>query len=159
MLDGEIAEHSSQLMRLNKRIEVTERQARQVRAIKKDLEYNEIGIQYQLSVARRHREEFTRNFEANRKIFLQLRDEEERFGLVSISESDEADKFRKQAEAAERSAEAARKELDGMMGRWVNDCAGTSEGDTSEGELRVPLDPKLRSVVEEGLPHPHDSDK
>ena len=92
-------------------------------------------------------------------MFLQLRDECERFELVTISESDKADDLRDQAEAAERSAEGARKELDAMLGRWVNDCAGTSEGETSEGEVRVPLDPQLWSKVEEGLPHQHDSDE
>ena len=66
--------------------------------------------------------------------------------------------MRNQAEAAERSAESARKELDAMLGTWVNDCVGTSGGDTSVGELCVLLDHQLRSLVEEGLPHPHDSD-
>ena len=65
MLDVEIAEHSSQLMRLNKRIEVAERQGRQAQAVKKDLEFDIIGIQYQLFTARRHHEELKRSFEAN----------------------------------------------------------------------------------------------
>ena len=78
--------------------------------------------------------------------------------MVSISESDEADDLRNQAEAAERSAECARRELDAMLGKWVNDGAGASEGETSEGEVSVPLDPQLRDLVEEGLPHPDDSD-
>ena len=78
--------------------------------------------------------------------------------MVSISESDEADDLRNQAEAAERSADCARKELDTMLGKWVNDGAGASEGETSEGEVRAPLDPQLRGLVEEGLPHPDDSD-
>ena len=39
-----------------------------------------------------------------------------------------------------------------MLGTWVDDSVGTSGGDTSAGELRVPLDLQLRSVVEEGLP-------
>ena len=40
----------------------------------------------------------------------------------------------------------------------MNDGAGLSEGETSEGEVCVPLDPQLRDLVEEGLPHPDDSD-
>ena len=152
ILDEEITEHSSQLMRLNKRIEVAENQA-----VKKDLEYDIIGIQYHLFTAQRHREEFQQNFEANCKIFLQLRDEEERFGLVSISESDEADDLRKQAEEAERSAEGARKELDAMLGKWVNDVAGAREGETCEGEVHVPLDLQFGDLVEEGLHYPDDS--
>ena len=78
-----------------------------------------IGIQYHLFTARSHREELKQSFEANRKIFLQLRDEEERFGLVSISESDEADDLRKQAEEAKRKAQCTRKEIDAMLGKWV----------------------------------------
>ena len=75
-----------------------------------------------------------------------------------ISESDEAEDFRNQAEAAEGSAESARKDLDIMLGTWVDDSVGTSGGDTSAGELRVPLDLHLRSVVEEGLAHSHNLD-
>ena len=124
------------------------------------MEYNIIGIQYHLFTARRHRKELKRSFEANRTLFLQLRDECERFGLVSISESDEEYDLRNQAEAAERSAEGARRELDAtMLGKWVNDGAEASEGETSEGEVRVPLDPQLWDLVEEGLPHPDDSDR
>ena len=70
-----------------------------------------------------------------------------------------ADELSNQAEAAERSAECARKELDAMLGKWVNDGAGASEGETSEGEVRVPLDPQLRGLVEEGLPHSDDFDR
>ena len=51
--------------------------------------------------------------------------------------------------------ESARKDLDVMLGTWVDDCVGTSGGDTSVGELRVPLDLQVWSVVEEGLFHPH----
>ena len=133
---------------------MAEHQGRRAQTVKRDFEYDIIGIQFQLSTARRHREELQQRFEANRKLFLQLRDKCERFGLVSISESDEADDLRNQAEAAERSTEGARKELDTLLGRWVNDCSGTSEGDASVGELRVPQDLQLRSVVEEGLTPP-----
>ena len=111
-----------------------------------------IGIQYHLFTARRHPEELKRSFEANRKLFLQLRDEWERFELVTESESDKADDLRNQAEAAERSAECARKELDTILGKWVSDGAGASKGETSEGEVRVLLDPQLWVLVEEGLP-------
>ena len=108
ILDGEIAKHSSQIMRLNKRIEVAECQGRRAQAVKKDLEYDIIGIQYHLFTARRHREELKRSYEANRKLFLQLRDEFDRVELVTISESDEGDVLMNQAEAAERSAECAK---------------------------------------------------
>ena len=36
--------------------------------------------------------------------------------------------------------------------------AGAREGETGEGEVRVPLDPQLRDLVEEGLHYPDDSD-
>ena len=65
ILDIEIARHSDQLMRLNKQIEVAESQGRRAQAIKKDLEYDLIGIAFNLSTARRHREELKRSFEAN----------------------------------------------------------------------------------------------
>ena len=108
ILGVEIAEHSSQLMRLNKPIEVAESQGRQAQAIKKNLEYDIIGIQYHLFTARRHREELKRSFEATRKLFLQLRDEFDQVELVTISQSDEGDVLMNQAEAAERSAECAK---------------------------------------------------
>ena len=57
ILDVEIAEHSSQLMRLNKRIKVAECQGRRAERVKRDLEYDIIGIQYHLFSARRHHEE------------------------------------------------------------------------------------------------------
>ena len=78
--------------------------------------------------------------------------------MVSISESDEADDFRKQAEEAERSAKCTRKEIDAMLGKWVNDGAEAREGETGEGEVRVPLDPQLQDLVEEGLHYPDDLD-
>ena len=109
ILDIEMARHSNQLMRLKKRIEVTESMGRRAQTIKKDLEYNLIIIAFNLSTARCQREELKQSFETNRKLFLQLRDEFQRFELVTILESDNADDLRKQAEAAERSAECARK--------------------------------------------------
>ena len=115
-------------------------------------------MQFHTSTAERHCEKLQRNYEANRINFLQLRDEEERYGLVSISESDEAEDLRNRVEAAERSAESARKDLHIMLGTWVDDSVGTSGGDTSAGELRVPLDLQLQSVVEEGLVHSHNLD-
>ena len=88
MMNAEITEHSSQIEECNNRILMAECQSRQASTAKRDLEYDIIGIQYHLFNARRHHEELKRSFEANRKFFLQLRDEEERFGLVSISESE-----------------------------------------------------------------------
>ena len=155
MLDGEIAENSSRLMKLNKRIEMAEHQRRRAQTIIREVEHDLNRVQFHISTAECHREELQRSYEANCLISLQLRDEEEQYGLISISESDEAEDFRNQAEAAERSAERARKDLDVMLGTWVNDCVGASGGDTSAGQLRVPLDRQLRSVVEEGRGHPH----
>ena len=142
MLDGEIAVHSSRLMKLNRRIEMAEHQRRQAQTIIREMEYDLKAVQARISTAERYREELQRSYEANRVNFLQLREEEERYGLVSISESDEAEDLRNQAEAAERSAESARKDLDVMLGTWVHDCVGTSGGDASAGELCVPLDPE-----------------
>ena len=68
-MDVEIAEHSRQLMRIDKRIEVAECHGRQEQAVKKDLEYNIIGIQYHLFNARRHCEELKPSFQANRNFF------------------------------------------------------------------------------------------
>ena len=145
-------------MKLNKRIEMAEHQRRRAQTIIREVEHDLNGVQLHLSTAQCHREELKWSYEANHILFLQLRDEEERYGLVSISESDEAEDFRNQAEAAECSAESARKDLDIMLGTWVDDSVGTSGGDTSAGELRVPLDLQLRSVVEEGLAHSHNLD-
>ena len=46
------------------------------------------------------------------------------------------------------------KDLDVMLGTVVNDCVGASRGDTGVDQLRLPLDPQLRIVVEEGRDHP-----
>ena len=46
-----------------------------------------------------------------------------------------------------------------MLGKCVNDGAGAREGETGEEEVRVPLDPQLRDLVEEGLHYPDDSDR
>ena len=96
ILDVEITEHSSQIEECNNRIQMAKCQAIRTSTVKRDLEYDIIGIQYQLFTSRRQREEIRRDFEVNRKLFLQLREEEDRFGLVSVSESDEADELRKQ---------------------------------------------------------------
>ena len=87
-------------------------------------------------------------------MFLQLRDKFDRFELVCVLESDNVEDIRNQAEAAERSAECARRELDAMLGKWVTGGAGASAGETTEGEVRVPVDPQLRGLVAEGPPHP-----
>ena len=82
-------------------------------------------------------------------MFLQLRDEFDQFELVCILESDNAEDLRNQAEDAERSAECARRELDAMLGKWVSDGTGASAGETTEEEVRVPVDPQLRGFVAE----------
>ena len=63
-------------------------------------------------------------------MFLQLRDEEERLGMISVSESDEADDLRKQAEEAESSAQCTRKEIEQLLGKWVHHGAGARKGET-----------------------------
>ena len=71
-----------------------------------------------------------------------------------MSESDAAEDLRDQAMTAESSAEQARKDLDAMLGTCEDDCVGASRGDTDVCQLRLPLDPQLRSVIEEGHGHP-----
>ena len=60
-------------------------------------------------------------------MFLQLRDEEELFGLISASESDEADQARKQADEAELKAQCIRKEIEQLLGKWVNHGEGPED--------------------------------
>ena len=79
--------------------------------------------------------------------------------MVSVSESDEANELRKQAEEVERSAQSTRKEIDAMLGKWVNHGAGARKRETGEGEVHVPLDPQLQDLVEEGLHYPDKSDR
>ena len=57
MLDGEIAVHSSRLMKLNKRIEMAEHERRQARTIIREVEYDLKAVQVHISTAERHREE------------------------------------------------------------------------------------------------------
>ena len=82
ILDVERTEHSSQIEECNNGIQMAECQAIRTSTVKRDLEYDIIGIQYQLFSSRRQHEEIRRDFKANRKLFLQLREEEDRFGLV-----------------------------------------------------------------------------
>ena len=56
MLDVEITEHSSQIEECNNRIQMAESQAMRASAVKRDLEYDIIGIQYHLFNSRRQRE-------------------------------------------------------------------------------------------------------
>ena len=113
-----------------------------------------VRVQFHISTAERHLKELQRNYEDIRQLSLRLRDEEERYGLISMSENDAAEDLRSQAVTAENSAERARKYLDVMLGAWVNDCVGANRGDTGVSQLRLPLDPQLRTVVEEGRDHP-----
>ena len=97
-----------------------------------------------MSTAERHREELHLRYDDIHQLSLGLRDEEERYGLISMSESEAAEDLRGQAMAAESRAVTARKDLDVMLGTWVNDCVGASPGDTSVGQLCLPLDRQLR---------------
>ena len=56
--------------------------------------------------------------------------------------------------SAESSAERARKDMDVMLGTWVNDCSGASRGDAGVSQFRLLLDLQLWSVVEEVMGHP-----
>ena len=62
MLDGEIAEHSSRLMKLNKRIEMAEHQRRQAQAIIREVKYDLKAVQVHISTAEPHREELQRSY-------------------------------------------------------------------------------------------------
>ena len=154
VLDGEISEHSSQLMKLCKQSEMAEHDRRRAQNIMIEVKHNLERVQFHISTAERHRKELQRNYKDIRQLSLRLRDEEEWYGLISMSESDAAEDLRSQAMTAESSAERARKDLDVMLGTWVNDCVGASRGDTGVGQLRLPLDPQLRRVVEEGRGRP-----
>ena len=57
-----------------------------------------------------------------------------------MSESEASEDLRSQAVTAENSAERARKDLDVMLGTWVNDCVGANRGDTSVSQLCLTLD-------------------
>ena len=67
---------------------MAEHQRRQAQAIIREVEYDLKAVQVHISTAERHREELQRSYEAIWVNFLQLREEEERYGLVSVSESD-----------------------------------------------------------------------
>ena len=118
--------------------------------VKCDLE----RVQFHISTAERHLKELQRNYEDVRQLSLRLRDEKERYGLISMSESDVAEDIRSQAVTAENSAERARKDLDVMLGTLVNDCVGVNQGDTGVSQLRLTLDSQLWTVDEEGRGHP-----
>ena len=57
-----------------------------------------------------------------------------------MSKSYAAKGLRNQAVTGENSAERARKDLDVMLGTWVNDCVGANRGDTSVSQLCLTLD-------------------
>ena len=151
VLDGEISEHSSQLIKLCRQSEMAEHDRRRAQNIMIEVKHDLDRVQFHISTAERHREELQWRYEDVRQLSLRLRDEEERYGLIFMSESEAAEDLRSQAMTAECSAERARKDLDVMLGTWENDCVGASRGDTGVGQLRLPLDPQLRSVVEEGM--------
>ena len=144
VLDGEISEHSSQVMELSKQIETSEHDIRRARNILREVKYDQDRVQVHMSTAERHREELHLKYKDIRQLSLRLRDEEERYGLISMSESEAAEDLRSHPMAAESSAVRARKDLDVMLGTWVNDCVGASPGDTSVGQLCLPLDRQLR---------------
>ena len=151
VLDGEISEHSSQLMKLCRQSEMAEHDRRRAQNIMIEVKHDLDRVQFHISTAEHHREELQWRYKEVRQLSLRLRDEEERYGLVFMSESEAAEDLRSQAMTAESSAERARKDLDVMLGTWENDCVGASRGDTGVGQLWLPLDPQLRSMFEEGM--------
>ena len=144
MLDGEILEHSSQLIYLSRQIEISEHVRSRAQNIMREVEHDLERVQFHISTAVRHCEELQRSYEDICQLSLRLRDEEERYGLISMSEGDAAEDLRSQAMAAESSAERARKDLDVRLGTWVNDCVGARRGDTGVGQLCLPLDCQLK---------------
>ena len=57
--------------------------------------------------------------------------------MISVSESDEAAEAREQADVAELQAQRTRKEIERLLGKWVNHGAGLDEM----------LDPELEKPV------------
>ena len=143
VLDGEISEHSSQLMQLCKQIEVAEHERRRAQNILIEVNHDLERVQFHISTAERHLTELQRNYEDIRLLSLRLRNEEERYGRNSMSDSYAAKGLRNQAVTAENSTERARKDLGVMLGTWVNDCVGANPGDTGESQLRLTLDLQL----------------
>ena len=135
-LDLEVKEHSNRHEEWNREIQRAECLAVQHADCKRDLERDIIGFQYQLYNSQRQLEEIKRDFKGNWKLFLQLRDEVEWVGMISVSESDEADEARKQAEVAELQAQRTRKEVEQVLGKCVNHGAGLDE--MLEQELEKP---------------------
>ena len=116
---------------------------------KGDLEQDIIGFRYQLYNSQRQLEGIKRDLKENRKLFLQLRDEEERLGMISVSESDEAAEAREQADVAELQAQRTRKEIEQLLEKWVNHGAGLDEM----------LDPELEKPASVGSTAPEQSMK
>ena len=108
VLDGEISEHSSQLMKLCRQSEMAELDRRRAQNIMIEVKHDLDRVQFHISTAERHREELQRRYEEVRQLSLWLRDEEERYGLIFMSESEAAEDLRSQAMTAESSAERAR---------------------------------------------------
>ena len=126
-MDIEIKEHSNRIEKGNNRIQIADCCALRNAHFKGDLERSVIGFQYQLFRFRQQLEEIRREFEENRRLVSQLRDEEDRFGIVALSEREEADKAREQAKEAELKAQHTRKEIEQLLGRYGNDGAGLKE--------------------------------
>ena len=85
-----------------------------------------------------------------------MRNEEERYGQLCLTDREMAEDLSSHAEKEESDAARLREDLDVMMGTWVNDCVGATRGNFGVHQLRVPLDPQLQSMGEEGRDHPCD---
>ena len=86
VLDGEISEHSSQLMKLCKQSEIASHDKRRAQNILIEVKYDLDRVRFHISTAERHREELQRKYEDVNELSLRLRDEEEQYGLICMSE-------------------------------------------------------------------------
>ena len=150
---------SSELMKLCKQSEVAEHDRRRAHNVLAEEKYDLDRVRFHISTALRHSIELQRRYQDVNQLSFRLRDEEEQYALICLSEREAAEDLRSQAEKAESNAARVREDLDVMLGTWVNDCVGASRGNTGGYQLPMPLAPQLRSVVEEGRGHPRNVSK
>ena len=110
--------------------EIASHDKRRAQNILIEVKYDLDRVRFHISTAERHREELQRKYKDVNELSLRLRDEEERYGLIWVSEREAPVELRRQAVSAESSAEQARKDVDVMLGAWVNDSGGAIRGDT-----------------------------
>ena len=121
-LDEEISEHSSKLIELCKEVEVAEHDRRRARTVLTEEKYNLDRVQFHISTALRHSIELQRKYEDASQLTLHVRNEEERYGQLCLTDREVAEDLRSRAEKGESDAARLSEDLDVMMGTWVNDC-------------------------------------